>query len=245
MTSLTGKTVAITGASSGIGEATARYLAREGAQVVLAARRLDRLETLVADILAEGGTASAVQVDVTRRDDLARLVRHATETHGRLDVLVNNAGLGAAGPMSALLVDEWERMVDVNVKGVLNAIAAALPVFQAQEAGHFVNIASIAGFKVGPGMAVYCGTKFAVRAISEGMRMELGRTIRTTVISPGAVATEFGAHTSHAETSQAMGAFAAIAIAPEAIARAIAYAIAQPAEIDVSEIVVRPAVQDF
>nr|WP_025828256.1 SDR family oxidoreductase [Acetobacter persici] len=245
MTNLAGKIVAITGASSGIGEAAARHLAQQGAKVVLAARRFERLESIVAAIKADGGEASAIPTDVTHPEDLQKLVKHAIDEHGRLDVMVNNAGLGAVAPISALLIDEWDRMIDINLKGLLYGVAAALPVFEAQGSGHFVNIASVAGFNVQPNAAVYSGTKFAVRAISEGLRQELGRVIRTTIISPGAIATELGNGTTHEESVALLSNFAGIAISPDAIARAIAFAIGQPSDVDVSEIVVRPVAQEF
>ena len=243
---ISGKVVAITGASSGLGEATARHLAAKGARLVLAARRLDRLEALVAEITAAGGQAIAVQTDVTVKADADAMIAAAVQAFGRVDVLVNNAGLMAIAPMSAVKTDEWGRMIDINIKGLLYGVAAALPVFEAQGSGHFVNISSIAGRKVfSPGGTVYSGTKFAVSAISEGLRHEVGSKIRVTVISPGGVNTELKHGSSDAESLKNLDAFYEIAIGADAIARAIAYAVEQPADVDVSEIAVRPTAQDF
>ena len=243
---ISGKVVAITGASSGLGEATARHLAAKGARLVLAARRLDRLEALVAEITAAGGEAIAVQTDVTVKADADAMIAAAVQAFGRVDVLVNNAGLMAIAPMSAAKTDEWDRMIDINIKGLLYGVAAALPVFEAQGSGHFVNISSIAGRKVfSPGGTVYSGTKFAVSAISEGLRHEVGSKIRVTVISPGGVNTELKHGSSDAESLKNLDAFYEIAIGADAIARAIAYAVEQPADVDVSEIAVRPTAQDF
>src|SRR6266436_9643930 len=186
-----GKVVVITGASSGIGEATAVLLAERGAKVVLGARGSDRLKALAARIADGGGEASYVRTDVKRRDDLSGLVKLACERYGKLDVLVNNAGVGPISPLDDLRVEEWEEMIDINIKGVLYGIAAALPVFRKQGFGHFVNIASTAGLKIVPTMAVYSGTKLAVRAISEGLRQEAGDKLRVTIISPGFVHTDF------------------------------------------------------
>jgi len=245
-TNIASKVVVITGASSGLGEATARHLGAAGASLVLAARRGDRLETLAAEIRAKGGKAEVVVADVSRRADVEALVQKAVASFGRVDVMINNAGLMAIAPMSAAKVDEWERMIDINIKGVLYGIAAALPVFQKQGAGHFINIASVAGVKVfSPGGTVYSGTKFAVRAISEGLRHETGGAIRTTVISPGAVDSELKLGSSHAESAKVVGDFYQQAIPADSVARAIAYAIEQPADVDINEIVLRPTVQEF
>lgn len=241
-----GKVVVITGASSGLGEATAHHLAAAGAFLVLAARRGDRLEALAAQIRAGGGRAETVVADVSRRADVEAVVQKAVASFGRVDVMVNNAGLMAIAPLSEGKVDEWERMIDINVKGVLYGIAAALPVFQKQGAGHFINIASVAGVKVfSPGGTVYSGTKFAVRAISEGLRHEVGGAIRTTVISPGAVDSELKLGSSHAQSAQTVNEFYQQAIPADSVARAIAYAIEQPADVDINEIVLRPTVQEF
>src|SRR5262245_46046410 len=186
------KVVVITGASSGIGESTARLLADNGAKVVLGARRKDRIDALVKDIAIKGGCALASKTDVTNRSDVEALVQSATDKHGRIDVIVNNAGIMPIAPMAALKVDEWDRMIDVNIKGLLYGVAAVLPIMQKQKQGHIINISSVGGFKVwAPGGTVYSATKFAVRAITEGLRMEhKADNIRCTIISPGAVATE-------------------------------------------------------
>jgi NADP-dependent 3-hydroxy acid dehydrogenase YdfG len=244
MSGLENKVVAITGASSGIGAATALFLAEQGAKVVLGARRLEPLAALTARIAATGGEASHAAMDVTRRQDVAALVDLACERHGRLDVLVSNAGIGPISPLDDLRVDEWEQMVDVNIKGVLFGIAAALPLFRRQGFGHFVTVASTAGMKTVPTQAVYSGTKFAVRAICEGLRQEAGPDLRVTVISPGAIKTPFVEEIANPEVrARYIGMRDAMAIAPDAIARAIAFAIAQPADVDVGEIVVRPTAQ--
>ncbi|CAE6965924.1 MULTISPECIES: SDR family oxidoreductase [Pseudomonas] len=243
---ISGKVVVITGASSGLGEASARHLSKLGAKVVLAARRKERLEQLVGELVAAGGEAVAYQTDVTRADEVKALIQGAVDTYGRVDVLVNNAGLMAIAPMSDLRTDEWDRMIDINIKGVLYGIAAALPVFQQQNAGHFINIASVAGIKVfSPGGTVYSGTKFAVRAISEGLRHEVGGSIRTTTIEPGAVDSELKFGSSHQQSRDFVVDFYKQAIPADSVARAIAYAIEQPADVDINEIVLRPTVQEF
>ena len=243
---ITDKVVVITGASSGLGEATARHLAAKGARLVLAARRVDRLNALVAEITAAGGQAIAVQTDVTVKADAEAMVAAGIKAFGRVDVLVNNAGYMAIAPMSATLTDEWDRMIDINIKGLLYGVAAALPVFEAQGSGQFVNISSIAGRKVfSPGGTVYSGTKFAVHAISEGLRHEVGGKMRVTVISPGAVDSELKHGSSDADALAHLDDFYQIAIPADAIARAIAYAVEQPDDVDVSEIAIRPTVQDF
>ena len=244
MPGIDGKVVAITGASGGIGEATALRLSGLGAKVVLGARRLDRLEALAQRIAAAGGEAAFARADVKRRDDLTALVKLASERFGRLDVLVNNAGIGPISPLDDLRVEEWEDMIDVNIKGVLYGIAAALPLFRRQGFGHFVNTASTAGLITRPAMAVYSGTKFAVRAISEGLRQEAGDRLRVTIITPGFVRTDFIESVRNpAVRGQLEEARDKFAIPPDAIARAIAFAIEQPAEVDVGEIIVRPTAQ--
>jgi NADP-dependent 3-hydroxy acid dehydrogenase YdfG len=245
MTGIEGKVVAITGASSGIGEATALLLAERGARLALGARRSERLADLVDRIEKAGGTAVHTRTDVTRREDLHSLVALARERFGRLDVLVGNAGVGPISPLDDLRVDEWDEMVDVNIKGVLHGIAAALPVFREQRSGHFVTTSSTAAFRVVPSMAVYAGTKVAVRAICEGLRQEAGAFVRVTTVFPGFVHTDFAeASTNTAVRERIAGMRDEIAIPPDAIARAIAFAIEQPAEVDVNEIAVRPAAQD-
>lgn len=234
----------ITGASSGIGAATAKELARQGAAVVLGARRKDRLDAQVQEIVAAGGKAIAVACDVTKREDLAHLVQAGMEAFGKIDVLINNAGIMPLSPMSELRVDEWEQTIDVNIKGVLYGIAAALPVFEKQGSGHFITISSIAGIRTIPSAAVYCGSKWAVGAITDTLRQEVAaKNIRTTTILPGAIATELGSTVHHQETAEAMAGLMSLAVSPQCIADAVAFAIGQPANVGVHEIVVRPAVQ--
>jgi len=245
MSNIQGKVVVITGGSSGLGEATARHLASLGAKVFLGARRLDRLNTIVAEIKRADGEAAACKVDVTQRAEVEAFVEAAVAQYGRMDVLVNNAGLMALAPITKTLIDEWDRMVDVNIKGVLYGIAAALPVFARQKGGHIINLASVAGHKVTMGGAVYCATKHAVRAISEGVRQEVDG-IRTTIISPGAVQSELPLGISDPQTAEAIKEFyRRQAIPADAVARAIAFAIEQPADVDVNEILLRPTVQEL
>ena len=241
------KVVVITGASSGIGESTARLLAGSGAKVVLGARRTDRIDALVKDITAKGGAALGFQADVTKRSEVEALVQGAIHEHGRIDVIVNDAGIMPIAPMAALKVEEWDRMIDVNIKGLLFGVAAVLPVMQKQKQGHIINMSSVGGFKVwAPGGTVYSATKFAVRAITEGLRMEhKADNIRCTIISPGAVATELPESSSEEDTRKNLREFYKIAVPADSVARAIAYAIEQPAEVDVNEIVIRPIKQDF
>ena len=241
-----GKIVVITGASSGLGEATARHLAARGATIVLAARREDRLNAIAEEMRAAGAKVAVVRTDVTKQEDVRNLIEYSVRAFGKIDVLINNAGLMSIAPLSETKVDEWDRMIDINVKGVLYGIAAALPVFQRQGSGHFINIASVAGIKVfSPGGTVYSGTKFAVRAISEGLRHEVGGSIRTTTIEPGAVDSELKFGSSHDESAAFVKEFYKGAISSEAVARAIAYAIEQPEDVDVNEIVLRPTQQEF
>jgi len=244
MSIVEGKVVAITGASSGIGAATALLLAERGATVVLGARGTDRLQALADRIVRAGGRVAHARTDVKRRGDLANLVGLARERFGKLDVLVNNAGIAPISVLDDLRVEEWDEMIDVNIKGVLYGIAAALPVFRAQGFGHFVNIASTAGFFTIPTLAVYSATKFAVRAISEGLRQEAGDKLRVTIISPGFVQTNLpDSMTDPAAKAQTAETMRKMAIPPDAIARAIAFAVEQPADVDVGEIVVRPTAQ--
>ncbi len=241
---IAGKVVAITGASSGIGAATAVLLAGRGAKVVLGARRLDRLEALAARIAAAGGEVACARTDVKQRTDLAALVQLARERFGKLDVLVSNAGIGPISRLDELRVEDWEDMVDVNLKGVLYGIAAALPVFRQQGFGHFVNIVSTAGLQIVPLQAVYAGTKNAVRTISEGLRQEAGDKLRVTVVSPGFVRTDFAESMTNPDVkAQILATRDQLAIPPEAIGRAVAFAIEQPADVDVNEITVRPTAQ--
>lgn len=244
---IAGKIVVITGASSGLGEATARHLAASGAAVVLGARRVERLERLVSEITDAGGRAVAVGMDVTIQGDSQRLCAAALERFGRVDVWVNNAGIMALAPLDGLKVGEWDRMIDVNIKGVLYGIAAALPQMRRQRAGHIINVASVAGLKVfSPIGTVYSATKFAVRAISEGLRSEAGADIRVTIISPGAVESELKNSTTDVDAAKLVGEFyRANQIPADSVARAIAYAIEQPSDVDINEIVLRPTVQEF
>ncbi|WP_108262639.1 SDR family oxidoreductase [Mangrovicoccus ximenensis] len=240
-----GKVIAITGASSGMGEATARGLAAQGAKLVLGARRKDRLDAIAADIRAAGGEAIAVATDVTKLADLQALVAAATETFGRLDVIFNNAGLMPLSPMESLRIDEWDRMVDVNLKGTLYGIAAALPVFKEQKSGHVINVSSVYGHKTVATGAVYCATKHAVRSLSEGLRQEVKpHNIRVTVISPGAVNTELASHITEEGLGDAVrDVVGEIGIPASTMADMVAFAVSQPAYVDVNEILFRPTVQ--
>jgi len=242
-----GKVVVITGASSGLGEATARLLSTEGASIVLGARRADRLQALVAELTAKGGKAIAVTMDVSKRDEVQKLVDAAVKTYGRIDVIINNAGLMPQSLLEQLKVDEWDRMIDVNIKGVLYGIAAALPYMQKQKAGHIINVSSVAGHKVGPGSSVYAATKHAVRALSEGLRQEVKPyNIRTTVISPGAVATELPNTITDAAVGERIKTFYAnVAIPADSFARAVAFAMSQPEDVDINEILFRPTRQEL
>ncbi|WP_327739367.1 SDR family oxidoreductase [Streptomyces nojiriensis] len=239
---IAGKVVAITGAGSGIGEATALLLAERGAQVVLGARRTERLEALAARIERAGGRAAWIRTDVTRRGDVSGLVDLARERYGRLDVLVGNAGVGLISPLDELRVEDWEEMIDVNLKGVLYGIAAALPLFREQGCGHFVNIVSTAGLRVVPQQSVYAGTKNAVRTISEGLRQEAGDSLRVTVVSPGAVRTDFTERMGPQARAR-IDRMMETALSPDAVARAVAFAVEQPDGVDVGDIVVRPTAQ--
>jgi NADP-dependent 3-hydroxy acid dehydrogenase YdfG len=241
-----GKVVVITGASSGLGEACARLLSAHGASVVLGARRQDRIKSLAGELTARGGKALAVTTDVTHRDHVKKLVDAAVHAYGRVDVMINNAGLMPQSLLEHLKIDEWDRMIDVNIKGVLYGIAAALPYMQKQKAGHIINVSSVAGHKVGPGTAVYAATKYAVRALSEGLRQEVKPyNIRTTVISPGAVATELpDSVTDPAAASRINKFYADFAIPADSFARAVAFAMSQPEDVDINEILFRPTRQE-
>jgi len=239
MTDLANKIILITGASSGIGEATARELAAAGATVVLGARRIDRLEKLVDEIEGAGGKAQARSLDVTSREDVQTFVDAARAEYGRIDVIINNAGVMPLSPMASLKVDEWDRMVDVNIKGVLHGIAAVLPAMNEQGAGQIINIASTGGHVVSPTAAVYCATKYAVRAISEGLRQENDK-LRVTIICPGVTESELADSISDEKGREEMKEYRKVAISPDAVARAIRFAIEQPADVDTSEIIIRP-----
>jgi NADP-dependent 3-hydroxy acid dehydrogenase YdfG len=233
------KVVLITGASSGIGEGTARQLAANGARVVLGARRTARLEAIAADIEKAGGAVRLRRLDVTDREDVEAFAAFAESAFGPIDVLVNNAGVMPLSPLSALKVDEWDRMIDVNIRGVLHGIAAVLPRMEAQGHGHIINVSSVGGFVVQPTAAVYAATKFTVRAISEGLRKESDR-IRCTCICPGVVTSELVDTISDPVARERMQSYRKLAIEPDAIGRAIQFAIEQPGDVDVNEIVVRP-----
>lgn len=244
MSGIEGKVIALTGASSGIGEATAVHLAAQGARLVLGARRKDRLTAVVDRITAQGGSAAGVSVDVTRREDLKRLTDAAVGRFGRLDVLVSNAGTMAVSPFDELRQDDWDAMVATHVTGLLNGIGAALPVFRQQRSGQFVNVASTAAYIVKSPQAVYAATKTAVKVLTEGLRQQAGPDLRVSLISPGFTNTEGVGKGASPEAAAAMVQQRdEIAMPPSAIASAIGYAIAQPDGIDVSEIVVRPTAQ--
>ncbi len=245
MESIAGKVVVITGASSGMGEATARHLAAQGADLVVGARRTDRIEALTGSIRAAGSKAIAVATDVTKRDDVQKLVDTAVQTFGRIDVLINNAGVMPLSPLEQRNLDEWDRMIDVNLRGVLHGIAAALPYMKEQKSGHIINTASVAGHKVFTASAVYSATKFAVRALSEGLRQEVKPyNIRTTIISPGAVLTELLNHISDKEVQAANRDYVGqVGIPADSYARLVAFVMSQPEDVDVNEIIFRPTAQ--
>ncbi|ETT36844.1 oxidoreductase [Paenibacillus sp. FSL R5-192] len=240
MSNVKGKVVVITGASSGIGESTARLLAQHGAHVVIGARRMERLEALASSIRLEGGSVEYHSLDVTRLEEMQTIVDLAQTRYGRIDVILNNAGVMPLSPLESLKVDEWNRMIDVNIRGVLHGIVAGLPVMKKQGFGQFINIASIGAYAVSPTAAVYCATKYAVRAISEGLRQEVGGDIRVTLVSPGVTESELADTISDEEARDLMKEYRRISIPASAIAQSILYAISQPAEVDVNEIVVRP-----
>lgn len=233
------KVVLITGASSGIGEGIARVLGAAGATLMLGARRLDRLQTLVDEISAAGGKAECRRLDVTDAADVTAFAQEARTRWGRVDVIINNAGIMPLSPMASMKTEEWDRMVDVNIKGVLHGIAAVLPEFTRRGSGHVINIASVGALSVVPTAAVYCATKYAVRAISDGLRQE-SPDIRVTCIHPGVVESELASTITDDTAKSAMETYRAIALQPEAIGRAVRYAIEQPDDVDVNEIVVRP-----
>ncbi|NDZ17556.1 oxidoreductase [Variovorax sp. WS11] len=245
MSGIEGKVVVITGASSGIGEATARLLSERGARVVMGARRTERLESIAAAIIREGGQARFRAVDVTKREDVASFVDFAAHEFGRVDVIVNNAGVMPLSPLEETKVNEWDQMIDVNIRGVLHGIAAGLPRMRAQGSGQFINMASIGAHTVSPTAAVYCATKFAVRAISEGLRQEVGGDIRVTVVSPGVTESELAESISDASAREVMRGYRQISISPYAIARAVAFAIDQPDDVDTSEIIIRPTASPY
>lgn len=247
MENIKNKVVVITGGSSGMGEATARYLAANGAKVVIAARRAERIIALAAEITAAGGTAIAVTTDVTNRDDVKKLVAQAVETYGRIDVLINNAGVMPLSPIEQLKIDEWDQMIDVNLRGVLHGIAAALPHMKAQKSGHIINTASVAGHKIFGASAVYSATKFAVRALSEGLRQEVKPyNIRTTIISPGAVKTELLDHISDKDVQAANQEYVGqVGVSADSYAHLVALVMSQPDDVDINEILFRPTAQEL
>jgi NADP-dependent 3-hydroxy acid dehydrogenase YdfG len=243
VTNATSKTILVTGASSGIGEATARHLARLGHQIVLGARRKDRIAAIAKEILDAGGQAIAIELDVTSLESVKAFVSAAYGRYGRVDVLVNNAGVAPLSVLEALRVDEWNQMIDVNLRGVLHGIAAVLPIMREQGTGHIINVASTAGHRVDPTAAIYCATKFAVRALSEGLRQE-SRHLRVTVVSPGMTSSELIDGINDVQVRAAIRAMADQACIPaSAIAEAIAFAISQPENVDVNELIVRPTAQ--
>jgi NADP-dependent 3-hydroxy acid dehydrogenase YdfG len=241
------KVVVITGASSGNGEATARLLSAQGGTVVLGARRLKRIQSLAKELTDRGGKALAVATDVTYYDQVKTLVDAAVQTYGRIDVMLNNAGLMPHSPLERIKIEDWHRTIDVNLKGVLNGIAAALPYMKQQKAGHFINVSSVAGHKVRPGSAVYAATKSAVLVLSEGLRQEVKPyNIRTTVISPGALATELASSITEPDIAENVSKFMhEIALPAESFARVVAFAISQPADMDINEILFRPTRQEL
>src|SRR3954463_3222272 len=241
------KVVVITGASSGMGEAAAKHLSSLGATVVLGARRADRIEKLAKEIVDDGGKALAFAADVTQRDQVKKLVDATVAEFGRVDVLLNNAGIMPLSLVESLHVDEWDKMIDVNLKGVLNGIAAVLPYMKEQKSGQIINTASVAGHKVFSGSAVYSATKFAVRALTEGLRMEVKPyNIRTTIVCPGAVKTELLEQITDADVRQANeGYVGAVGISPDSFARVVAFAISQPEDVDINEIIFRPTSQEL
>ncbi|WP_276496201.1 SDR family oxidoreductase [Pontibacter litorisediminis] len=247
MNNIEGKVIVITGASSGLGEATARHLSAQGAAVALGARRADRIQSIAEEINKNGGRAIAVTTDVTQREQVQKLVDAAAEQFGRLDVVLNNAGIMPLSPLERLNVEEWDRMIDLNLKGVLYGIAAALPYMKQQKSGHIINVSSVAGHKLFPGSAVYSASKFGVRALSEGLRQEVKPyNIRTTIISPGAVKTELLEHISEKDIQEANQDYVGqVGVTPDAFARLISFAISQPEEVDINEILFRPTAQEL
>lgn len=244
MLNVENKVIAITGASSGIGEATAKLLAQNGAKVVLGARRTEKLEKIVKEIRASGGTAEFKAVNVADREDVKAFIHFALDKFGRVDVIFNNAGVMPLSPLSNLNVEEWDTMIDVNIRGVLNGIAASLPIMEAQGSGQIINTASIGAHLVVPTAAVYCATKYAVWAISEGLRQE-SKTIRVTTISPGTVETELGSEITDDAAKDLLKDIRKTALTPDAIARAVLYAVSQPDNVDVNEVIVRLTASAF
>lgn len=240
------KVIVITGASSGLGEAAAKLLSAGGASLALGARRIDRLQTLAADLNAAGGKVLAVATDVTQFEQVKNLVDTAVKTYGKIDVIINNAGLMPLSPLERLKINDWDRMIDVNIKGVLYGIAAVLPYMKEQKSGHIINVSSVAGHKIRIGGAVYSATKHAVLALSEGLRQEVKPyNIRTTVISPGAVSSELSDSVTEPDIAETMHKVYAKAIPADSFARMVAFAISQPEDVDINEILFRPTQQEF
>jgi len=244
MKALENKIILVTGASSGIGEATARLLADQGATLVLGARRTEKLQLIADELQAKGAKVVFKALDVTQKESVNAFVAYAQQTFGRVDVLINNAGVMPLSPMSALKVDEWDKMIDVNIRGVLHGIAAVLPIMEAQASGHLINVASIGAHMVMPTGAVYCATKYAVWAISDGLRQE-SKSLRVTTICPGVVETELGTDITDPTAAGALKEFRKISLTPDAIARGILYALQQPEDVDVNEIIIRPTASAF
>ncbi len=243
MSGLNGKVVVITGASSGIGEATARLLAKRGVHIVIGARRLEKLEAIASAIRTEGGSVIVQQLDVTDLKQMQAIIDVAESHFGGIDAIVNNAGVMPLSPMDALKTEEWNQMIDVNIRGVLNGIAAGIPIMKKQGFGHFLNLASIGAYEVSPTAAVYCATKFAVRAITDGLRQEMaGQGVRVTLVAPGVTESELAGSITDNEAKELMKEYRRIALPASAIAHAIAYAIEQPTNVDVNEMVIRPVV---
>jgi len=241
------KVIVITGASSGLGEATARLLSAQGAYLVLGARRIDRLKSLADELNAAGGKVIAFATDVTCCDQVKGLVDKAMQIYGNIDVIINNAGLMPSSPLERLKIDDWDRMIDVNIKGVLYGIAAVLPYMKKQKSGHIINVSSVAGHKIRAGGAVYAATKHAVRALSEALRQEVTPyNIRTTIISPGAIATELPNSATEPDIAENFQQFyKEVAIPAESFAQAVVFAISQPEDVDINEILFRPTRQEF
>ena len=244
MLNVENKVIVITGASSGIGEASAKLLAQNGAKVVLGARRTEKLSQIVEEIRSAGGTAEFKAVDVTDREDVKAFIHFAKDKFDRVDVIFNNAGVMPLSMMNALKVEEWDKMINANINGVLNGIAAGLPIMEAQGGGQFINTASIAAHQVGPTSAVYSATKYAVWAISDGLRQE-SKNIRVTIISPGVVETELGSDITDDSSKGFLKELRKTALKPDPIARAVLYAVSQPDDVDVNEIIVRPTASAF
>ncbi|MEA0563250.1 MULTISPECIES: SDR family oxidoreductase [Lysinibacillus] len=241
MSVLNGKVVVITGASSGIGETTARLLASLGVHVVIGARRIERLEALASDIHADGGSVVVQRLDVTQLEQMKAIMEVAQNRFGRVDAVINNAGVMPLSSLEALKIEEWNRMIDVNIRGVLHGIATGLPVMKKQGSGHFINIASIGAYEVSPTAAVYCATKYAVRAITDGLRQEtIGQGIRVTLVSPGVTESELADSITDNEAKEIMKEYRRTTLPTIAIARAIVYALEQPEYVDVSELIIKP-----